>query len=897
MKNNEVHEYYQRQISEPEAVSVIPTALQRILQRRSTSLNEGEKVDWSLAETLAFATILADGKPIRISGQDAERATFAHRNLVLHDSENGAKFCPLHNLPQARASFAIYNSPLSEESVVGFEYGYNVYSPDTLVIWEAQFGDFANCAQVIFDQFVSAGRAKWSQKSSLVMLLPHANEGQGPEHTSARLERFLQLCAEDNMTVANLSSASQYFHLLRRQASLTETEDARPLVMMSPKSLIRNPRVASPATEFSEGKFEPVLEQAGLGTKPDRVERIILCSGKIAIDLEDAFEKDKADWSWLHIIRVEQLYPFPAEEIKRVLARFSKLKELGDVLLELETDKVNIEISAEESGVLEKIIRQEGETVEIGETIGTLSAGAGGGSGASASQPAASEQKQAAPAPEAPTPPPAPVAAAPESSDSSSKTASPSARKLARERGIELDQVQSKDPIGRVYQDDVKTHSTQAAAPSAPPAKAPAAAPSAPAAGGSTFTKPMERQRMSRRRATIAKRLVEAQQTAAMLTTFNEVDMTAIMDVRKRRKDKFKEKHEINLGFMSFFTKAVVGALKKFPTINAEIDGEDVVLKKYYDIGIAVSAKEGLVVPVVRDADRLGFAEIEKSIADLASKARSNTLALSDLQGGTFTITNGGTFGSLLSTPILNTPQVGILGMHKIQLRPVAIDAERMENRPMMYIALSYDHRIIDGSEAVRFLVTVKELLEDPESLLIEGHMPFKPLHDMLGYLSPVRLVQHFVASTWIKAVFDIFELKLPILGDQVKHSFTMKSNWILFAREEKEGHIRVFFGGNFAQIHHITRHPAESIGAGITQQIRVFYRFAMSTMIIRVHSVAVRGELLGKFSISGSGFAHAMCNLDYTFNVALRIGKPAVHMNTGTFIANQAKGRFLHLV
>ncbi|MEK4074224.1 2-oxoglutarate dehydrogenase complex dihydrolipoyllysine-residue succinyltransferase [Paenibacillus sp. FSL M7-0656] len=390
----------------------------------------------------------------------------------------------------------------------------------------------------------------------------------------------------------------------------------------------------------------------------------------------------------------------------------------GDVLLELETDKVNIEISAEESGVLEKIIRQEGETVEIGETIGTLSAGSGGGSGAPASEPAAEEKKAVTPAPEAPTPPPAPVAAAPESSDSA-KTASPSARKLARERGIELDQVQSKDPIGRVYQDDVKSHNNQA--PAAPPASKAPATPSAPAAGSSTYTKPVERQRMSRRRATIAKRLVEAQQTAAMLTTFNEVDMTAIMDVRKRRKDKFKEKHEINLGFMSFFTKAVVGALKKFPTINAEIDGEDVVLKKYYDIGIAVSAKEGLVVPVVRDADRLGFAEIEKSIADLASKARSNTLALSDLQGGTFTITNGGTFGSLLSTPILNTPQVGILGMHKIQLRPVAIDAERMENRPMMYIALSYDHRIIDGSEAVRFLVTVKELLEDPESLLIEG--------------------------------------------------------------------------------------------------------------------------------------------------------------------------------
>ncbi len=197
--------------------------------------------------------------------------------------------------------------------------------------------------------------------------------------------------------------------------------------------------------------------------------------------------------------------------------------------------------------------------------------------------------------------------------------------------------------------------------------------------------------------------------------------MTAIMDIRKRRKDAFKDKHDIGLGFMSFFTKAVVGALKQFPLLNAEIDGEDIIVKKYYDIGIAVAAKEGLVVPVVRDADRLSFADIEKEIASLASKARSNTLALSELQGGTFTITNGGTFGSLMSTPILNAPQVGILGMHKIQLRPVAIDAERSENRPMMYIALSYDHRIVDGSDAVRFLVTVKELLEDPESLLLEG--------------------------------------------------------------------------------------------------------------------------------------------------------------------------------
>jgi 2-oxoglutarate dehydrogenase E2 component (dihydrolipoamide succinyltransferase) len=225
---------------------------------------------------------------------------------------------------------------------------------------------------------------------------------------------------------------------------------------------------------------------------------------------------------------------------------------------------------------------------------------------------------------------------------------------------------------------------------------------------------------MSRRRLTIANRLVEAQHTAAMLTTFNEVDMTAIMDVRKRRRDAFKERHGVGLGYMSFFTKAVVGALKTQPRLNAEIQGDEMILKYYYDIGIAVSTEGGLVVPVVHDADRLSFAEIERQVADLATRAREGSLTLSELQGGTFTITNGGIFGSLLSTPILNYPQVGILGMHKIQERPVAVDGQ-VAIRPMMYVALSYDHRIVDGSEAVRFLVRVKELLEDPESLLLEG--------------------------------------------------------------------------------------------------------------------------------------------------------------------------------
>lgn len=404
----------------------------------------------------------------------------------------------------------------------------------------------------------------------------------------------------------------------------------------------------------------------------------------------------------------------------------------GDVLLELETDKVNLEISAEEDGVVESITKQEGETVQVGESVGVIGAGSG------SSKPAASESK---PAPESkpesksddvvtinyPAKGSEPVAekttdkstnAVTSKPDNGDAIGTPAARKLARERGIDLGSVQSNDPIGRVNPDDVRKHGDKPA-----PAKSEVAPAPAPAKKPVEHNpaKPADRQPMSRRRRTIANRLVEAQHNAAMLTTFNEVDMTAILDVRKRRKDAFKEKYDVGLGFMSFFTKAVVGALKKFPMVNAEIDGDDVIVKKFYDIGIAVSAKEGLVVPVVRDADRLGFAQIEKEIATLASKARSNTLGLSELQGGTFTITNGGVFGSLLSTPILNAPQVAILGMHKIQLRPVAIDAERMENRPMMYIALSYDHRIIDGSEAVSFLVKVKELLEDPETLLIEG--------------------------------------------------------------------------------------------------------------------------------------------------------------------------------
>ena len=406
----------------------------------------------------------------------------------------------------------------------------------------------------------------------------------------------------------------------------------------------------------------------------------------------------------------------------------------GETILELETDKVNLEVTAEDDGVLSAIQHHEGDTVTVGEVLGLLDAGA---SGASSAAPAAETSAPAVEAPVAPAPAPAePVAAtsAPTASvpaEDAGGRAAPVVKRLAEEYQIDLSQVHGSGPGGRITRDDLLSHLAGQKVTFTPPAAptpvaaspAPTPAPSSPALAPVPPVVPNDREervRLSRRRQTIATRLVEAQQTAAMLTTFNEVDMTAIMEVRKRRKDAFKEKHGVGLGFMSFFTKASIGALKAFPAVNAELQGNELVYKHYYDIGIAVGVEEGLVVPVVRDADRKSFAEIEREILALATKARENTLALSELQGGTFTITNGGVFGSLLSTPILNTPQVGILGMHSIQQRPVVRDGE-IVIRPMMYVALSYDHRVVDGREAVQFLVRIKELLEDPEALLLEG--------------------------------------------------------------------------------------------------------------------------------------------------------------------------------
>ncbi len=401
----------------------------------------------------------------------------------------------------------------------------------------------------------------------------------------------------------------------------------------------------------------------------------------------------------------------------------------GETILELETDKVNLDVTADEDGVLSTIAHGEGDVVTVGEVLGTITAGAVAGNGASAPAPV-----EEAPAPVAePVAAVAAPAAAPASVESAgsvegSGRAAPAVRRLAEEHNIDLNETTGSGPGGRVTREDIlslaaarQAPAPAAAAPDAPkPAPVAPAKPAAPAAPRSEDARGEERIRMNRRRQTIASRLVEAQQTAAMLTTFNEIDMSAVMKLRTERKDAFKEKFGVNLGFMSFFTKASVGALKAFPYVNGEIQGDEIVLKQYYDIGIAVGIEDGLVVPIVRDADRKSFADIEKTIVDLATRARSGDLDLSELMGGTFTITNGGIYGSLLSTPILNTPQVGILGMHSIQKRAVVVDDE-IVIRPMMYVALSYDHRLVDGSTAVRFLVKIKELIEDPTTLLLEG--------------------------------------------------------------------------------------------------------------------------------------------------------------------------------
>jgi len=389
--------------------------------------------------------------------------------------------------------------------------------------------------------------------------------------------------------------------------------------------------------------------------------------------------------------------------VARWLKKEGDRVEIGEPLVELETEKVDLEVNADKSGVLASIKRQEGEDVKIGELLGVVDESAsslpsGNGSGASP----------------ATTPPPAPVAPG-AGAEAADLKATPTAKRMAREHDVNLGAVLGSGPSGRVMKQDVAGAVAKPAAPAAPAKEVPRVQVPRPSGDRSE-----RRERMSKRRETIARRLVEAQHNAAMLTTFNEVDMTAIMSLRERRKESFKKEFGVSLGIASFFVKASVAALRAFPQLNAEIQGNEIVYKSYFDIGMAVGAEGGLVVPVIRDADRTSFAQLELAIRDFAQRATDGTLTLEDLKGGTFTITNGGVFGSLLSTPILNPPQVGILGLHKIQDRVVPVDGQPAI-RPMMYVALSYDHRIVDGREAVQFLVKIKEFIEDPGRLLLES--------------------------------------------------------------------------------------------------------------------------------------------------------------------------------
>jgi 2-oxoglutarate dehydrogenase E2 component (dihydrolipoamide succinyltransferase) len=400
--------------------------------------------------------------------------------------------------------------------------------------------------------------------------------------------------------------------------------------------------------------------------------------------------------------------------VARWLKREGDRVAVGEAVAELETDKVNLEVGAERSGVLVRIERKEGEDVKVGDVLGVIEEVPVQISAAPQMDgPISSAAKEAEVSPQEPMRTPVEERA----------KATPVAKILALAYGVDRAQVPASSPGGRLTEEDILNFLERQKA--ASQAETPATSAHTVGAGASQPVPAVEREgrdervRMSRRRQTIARRLVEAQHTAAMLTTFNEIDMSAVMEIRRRRKESFQEQHGVSLGIMPFFVHATIGALKRCPRLNAEVQGNEMVLKRYYDIGIAIASSEGLVVPVLRDADRMSFAEIEKAIDEYVRKAEDGALFLEDLRGGTFTITNGGVFGTLLSTPILNPPQVGILGLHKIEERPIARGGEIII-RPMMYVALSFDHRIVDGREASQFLGGVKELIEDSEALPLE---------------------------------------------------------------------------------------------------------------------------------------------------------------------------------
>ena len=412
--------------------------------------------------------------------------------------------------------------------------------------------------------------------------------------------------------------------------------------------------------------------------------------------------------------------------VSQWLKKEGEYVNVGDVLVELETDKVNVEVGAKNAGVLQKIQVKEGGDVKVGDVLGMIDEKAGQPESAPAPKPETPEKAETGEMPKEPIGA-AKLEAAPRDDGRAARQketpqATPVASRLARDRDVDLGEVRGTGAEGRVTRADVERYLQAQEQPAQADEKTASLAESQKevSAVPPSDERREERTRMSRRRRTIAQRLLEATNSTAMLTTFNEVDMTNVMNLRKRTREQFIARNEIKLGIVSFFVKAAIAALRDFPQLNAEIQDEEIVLKHYYDIGMAIGAEEGLVVPVIRDADRLSFADIEKYIKELVIKTQSGKLSIDDLRGGTFTITNGGVFGSLLSTPILNPPQVGILGLHKIEERPIAVNGQ-VVIRPMMYTALSYDHRIVDGREAVQFLVRVKELIEDPGLLLLDG--------------------------------------------------------------------------------------------------------------------------------------------------------------------------------
>lgn len=408
--------------------------------------------------------------------------------------------------------------------------------------------------------------------------------------------------------------------------------------------------------------------------------------------------------------------------VSRWLKKEGDFVNVGDVLVELETDKVNLEVGAKGAGVLQKIEAAEGDDVKVGDVLGTIDEKAEAPQVKNEKleekpEPATVEAKQTET--QVQKEEPSSRNDGQQAEREATPQVSPVAARLARDRNVDVSKIAGTGNEGRITKADVESYlqrqeKAQGSEKQLPAEREREAGPVSVAASD----RREERTRMSRRRRTIAQRLLEASQTTAMLTTFNEIDMSAVMDIRKRHNEEFQKRHGVKLGFMSFFVKASISALKAFPQVNAEIDGEELVFKHYYDIGMAVGSSEGLVVPVIRDADRLSFAEIEQRIKDLVAKTEEGKLSIEDLRGGTFTITNGGVFGSLLSTPILNPPQVGILGLHKIEERPIALNGQ-VVIRPMMYVALSYDHRVVDGREAVQFLVHIKQVLEDPAWMLV----------------------------------------------------------------------------------------------------------------------------------------------------------------------------------